>query len=326
MTCICSIHLLMRLISLVCLLLPIVLSAVTRQGWGAMVETSSYSLLASSVLLVLKPLTDEGRWPGLVFSGLVILLEILFFLTGFSPVLYVSGCLALMLAHHFLRVAERCSVLRTLFRPQAVWHSLESHSRIFLSYCTGALALTLAASPEDAWVRWPILVLASCLYVLLYYRSFSGRCIMLSRDRERIVKQMIRSASDISEQAVKGEDADDMEKMQDIYGRVLRIMEKNRPFLDADYSLQDMANAAFTNKTYISRTINTISGKNFRQFVNGYRIRYAIELLDGNPRLTVGQLADMSGFNSSVTFSMAFKLNMGETPGEYSIRHRSGLV
>ena len=69
-----------------------------------------------------------------------------------------------------------------------------------------------------------------------------------------------------------------------------------------------------------------MSGKNFRQFINSYRIRYSVELMKKNPRLRMDEVATMSGFHSTVTFTMAFKANMGETPGEYAQRLKSNLV
>lgn len=103
-------------------------------------------------------------------------------------------------------------------------------------------------------------------------------------------------------------------------------MESGRPFLDEDYSLQDLSASVYTNKTYLSKTINIMSGKNFRQFINGYRILYSVDLMKKNPRLRVDELAAMSGFHSTVTYTMAFKANMNETPGEFCQRLRSNLV
>ena len=315
----------MRILSVVCLLAPVIAGVIWPDD-GLLLGTMVYSIMAASLLLALQPIADErpGMW--LVFSGLILLVETVFFIVDFHPALYVTVCLMLSLLYNLIRFFERCSLLRELFKPQSVWSSLEFQMRLMLSFCAGLCAIPVIALGRCPWAAVPLVLLAIAFYVLMYYRSVSGRSLILGIDKERTIKQMIRNADDISCEALKGMDADDMERMQALYGRILKILENGQPFLDPDYSLQDLASAAFTNKTYISRTINTISGKNFRQFVNCYRVQYAVELLRADPRLTVGQLAEMSGFNSSVTFSMAFKLNMGETPGEYSIRLRSGLV
>ena len=45
-----------------------------------------------------------------------------------------------------------------------------------------------------------------------------------------------------------------------------------------------------------------------------------------NPRMRVEELTEMSGFHSTVTYTMAFKANMHVTPGEYLQKLRSNLV
>ena len=85
--------------------------------------------------------------------------------------------------------------------------------------------------------------------------------------------------------------------------------------------MDDLAETLYSNKLYLSRTINTLSGRNFRQFINYHRIQYAISLFKKDPRLKVGEVATMSGFHSSVSFNMAFKVNMGKTPTEWLGEH-----
>ena len=104
------------------------------------------------------------------------------------------------------------------------------------------------------------------------------------------------------------------------------MMESSQPFLNEDYSLQELAMNLYTNKTTLSRAINLVSGMNFRQFINGYRVRYSVELMKKNPRMRVEELTEMSGFHSTVTYTMAFKANMHVTPGEYLQKLRSNLV
>ena len=61
---------------------------------------------------------------------------------------------------------------------------------------------------------------------------------------------------------------------QYLYDRCCRYMTEYRPYLVSSFSLQDLANSVYTNKFYLSKTINRFSGKNFRQYVNYYRVHY----------------------------------------------------
>ncbi len=109
---------------------------------------------------------------------------------------------------------------------------------------------------------------------------------------------------------------------QYLYDRCCRYMTERRPFLVATFSLQDLANAVYTNKAYLSKTINRYSGKNFRQYINYYRVMYAMELFRKNMGLRVIDMASLSGFRSQTVFLRSFKVVMGEQPGAWCSRMR----
>lgn len=109
---------------------------------------------------------------------------------------------------------------------------------------------------------------------------------------------------------------------QYLYDRCCRYMTERRPFLVGSFTLQDLANALYTNKAYLSKTINRYSGKNFRQYVNYYRVMYAMELFRKNMGLRVTDMASLSGFRSETVFLRSFKLVMGEQPGHWCSRVR----
>ena len=95
---------------------------------------------------------------------------------------------------------------------------------------------------------------------------------------------------------------------QYLYDRCCRYMTERRPFLVVSFTLQDLA--------------NRYSGKNFRQYVNYYRVMYAMELFRKNMGLRVAELASLSGFRSQTVFLRSFKVVMGEQPGAWCSRMR----
>ena len=109
---------------------------------------------------------------------------------------------------------------------------------------------------------------------------------------------------------------------RELFVRCCRYMELRKPFLVEKFSLEDLALAMFTNKLYLSQTINACTGRNFRAFVNGYRVLYAMDLFRKNNRLRVSDLSNLSGFHTPVSFNMAFKLIMDEAPGAWCARER----
>ena len=88
------------------------------------------------------------------------------------------------------------------------------------------------------------------------------------------------------------------------------------------FSLQDLANAVYTNKGSLSKTIRRFSGRNFRQYVNYYRIMYAMDLFRNNMGLRVTELAQLSGFHTVTSFFQNFKYIMGEPPSHWCARMR----
>ncbi len=115
------------------------------------------------------------------------------------------------------------------------------------------------------------------------------------------------------------------ETSQFLYDRCCRYMMEQHPFLVLDFTLQDMANAVYTNKVYLSKTINYYSGKNFRQYLNYYRVMYAMDLFRRDRSLRIQDLSDLSGFRSTTCFLRSFKCVMGEQPSHWCARIRNKL-
>lgn len=101
--------------------------------------------------------------------------------------------------------------------------------------------------------------------------------------------------------------------------RLQRVMAEKRPYLDSQLTLQDLAEELAISPHNLSEVINTQAGKNFYDFVNGYRVEEAKRRLR-DPRhanLTILAVATDSGFNSKATFNAFFKRSTGQTPSQY---------
>ena len=103
----------------------------------------------------------------------------------------------------------------------------------------------------------------------------------------------------------------------ELFQRIESYMEDKRPYLDEKLNLDSFSKAVFSNKVYVSKNINHYSGKNFRQFINWYRIQYALDLMKKDPHLRMEEVAMMSGFHTTVSFNMAFRLFVAKTPTEW---------
>ncbi len=106
-------------------------------------------------------------------------------------------------------------------------------------------------------------------------------------------------------------------KADDLYERLLKYFEKEKPYLKADLKIREVALYLYSNKTYLSRIINDKNNLNFNQFVNYYRIEEVKQLFKENNKLNIQELCYMSGFGSMATFSIAFRYHLGYTPADW---------
>lgn len=178
---------------------------------------------------------------------------------------------------------------------------LVAPSLVFVAAATLALGLG-----GYHFSRAALLVLSLVLCVLYTFLFVSGTF------GKKVVQQAVRPGVNAM---VK--DMDESQKMDMLFKRIEDYMQKDRPYLDDSFTLSDLAAEMLTNKGMLSKTINEKAGRNFCQYVNSYRIRYAVSVMNQDRRVRVAELTLMSGFHSVASFNMAFKLYMNDTPSEY---------
>ena len=82
-----------------------------------------------------------------------------------------------------------------------------------------------------------------------------------------------------------------------------------------DITLEGMAKALGYESHYISRCFHTYMNKNFKQFVNEYRIHYAKHLIASEAeRMSMTEIAFASGFQSVRNFNRVYKSIEGSEP------------
>lgn len=165
-------------------------------------------------------------------------------------------------------------------------------------------------------------VFLTFMEVALAYRLVSDSLFIFWSKQERsIVESMkitnVEAASDASKiDAV----------YKDVFERVEAYFENEKPYLNSELTINDLVKVLYSNKLYISRAISQFTGRNFCQFVNYHRIMYSTECFKANHDLKIHEMASMSGFNSIVSFNMAFRLFMGENPSDWCRKERGRFI
>lgn len=91
-------------------------------------------------------------------------------------------------------------------------------------------------------------------------------------------------------------------------------------FREKELTLDRMAEALGTNRTYVSNALNKVAGISFYGYIDSCRIKEATRILSDSALsegISLKQLADDVGYNNIQTFFKAFKRETGVTPGNY---------
>lgn len=111
------------------------------------------------------------------------------------------------------------------------------------------------------------------------------------------------------------------EEIDRIKEQMACLMETEKPFLNPDFSLGELASHVGLPQHHCSYILNEYFEKNFREWVNAYRVDFFIKVY---PTLiasqTIVSIALASGFKNKNTFYSAFEKETGQTPSHYFSR------
>ena len=101
---------------------------------------------------------------------------------------------------------------------------------------------------------------------------------------------------------------------------ILTVMEEKKPFLNVDFSLDDLAEILQVPKHHLYYCFQNILSKKFTKLRTEYRIEYAKKLLLESDfrRVTLDSIGQDAGFASKSSFYSVFKSEVGSSPGEFA--------
>ncbi len=114
------------------------------------------------------------------------------------------------------------------------------------------------------------------------------------------------------------------DEVSEIINKIEQLMQHEKPFLVKRYSFDDLCNQTNLKRHQVTTVLNEVMGINFNAYINEYRIREAIRILEtDNNNCTMDAVADMAGFHSRSTFYTCFKSYTGQSPKEYLQNNKS---
>lgn len=97
---------------------------------------------------------------------------------------------------------------------------------------------------------------------------------------------------------------------------VVEYVEKH--YADPDLTIVKIAEECNMNTNYLSRAFKEQAGEGLLNYINGYRITKAIELMK-QEGMTQSRISELVGFTNVRTFQRAFKKFEGTSPGKFQI-------
>ncbi|MCI1648475.1 MAG: helix-turn-helix domain-containing protein [Bacteroides sp.] len=170
------------------------------------------------------------------------------------------------------------------------------------------------------WLKWSLSTLALIVVFsggyFLYYRSRKAKAItvqdtsMLQLPEEDAIHT---KGEKYKTNKISNEDC---QKLSD---HLSDIMHKEKPYINPDLKLADLATLLGTSPHSMSFLFNQYLNKNYYDYINDYRIEEFKHLIDKDEysKYTLSALAELCGFSSRASFFRYFKKATGITPNEY---------
>ncbi len=100
--------------------------------------------------------------------------------------------------------------------------------------------------------------------------------------------------------------------------KLIHYMERNKPYLNPDFNISELADTLSVPSHYISQVLSQGLRLNFYHFVNRYRVEESKRILaEKGEEKTVLEILYETGFNSKSTFNRIFKQYTGVNPTEF---------
>jgi AraC-like DNA-binding protein len=182
------------------------------------------------------------------------------------------------------------------------------------------------------WISWVIglLLLAPwsdiftavsvpALYLLAYF-GFRQSTVFSAQEESEAVATTTSAAS--TRYARSGLDR---ERVPEFLSRLDSLMQTEKPWLESDLTLADLAARAGLSPHNLSQLLNEELGKSFFDYINGLRVEEVKRcLLDpAYDSQTILDIALAAGFSSKTAFNTAFRQHTSMTPSEFRRQARS---
>ncbi len=162
-----------------------------------------------------------------------------------------------------------------------------------------------------------VLLAAVTLTMMYFHRK---RRLLYAAQTRRLLEEVKKSELSRPEETEGTETAkeDAYAAMKSLFDTIEKKMSDEHLYRTNGLTLETLAEAIGSNRTYVSRAVNMFAGVSFSRYVNHFRVEEAVKRLsDPASDILVKELAYSLGFRSDSVFSKVFKSETGMTPNEF---------
>lgn len=236
-------------------------------------------------------------------------------------------CYGLYLSYRLLSIYRRAVKLfdETAADDLAMYIKWMNHFTYYvLVYGIGCSALTFL--PEEYCYLWILSSLPLYIYIFCCYQNYllfyeQVETVILdesanSTDEKTLFATEPESKSKSEPEAEEAEPVIDQRRFEEIADGLERWIAA-KGFLQTGLTIKRLADTLRTNRTYLSKYINSTYKTTFRNWISDMRIEYAKECMAGCTDPMLVEISEKSGFTSLSHFMKTFKEKEGISPAKW---------
>ncbi|MCD4737200.1 MAG: tetratricopeptide repeat protein, partial [Bacteroidales bacterium] len=169
-----------------------------------------------------------------------------------------------------------------------------------------------------------LILLVIILYLLrkrtIAYKNLVTKNLELARcDRKILAEGEFIPELEIITIKEESNDQGSLKKDLELIREFNKYLAEEKPYLYTNINIEDVSAQLGTNRTYLSKAINTVFKKSFNILINEFRVRAARQLLTDSKyaHLSIEGIGEMVGYNSRIVFYKNFKKVTGLTPSYF---------
>ena len=165
---------------------------------------------------------------------------------------------------------------------------------------------------------YPLYILSGAAYCIMSFSLLLFPNILYGFPKRK-TSERTNTETQNKTDANGSENSENEDPFNDLTLAIQEYLASEKPFLNPDFSISDIAIAMQVPINHVSYCINTVMKIKFSDLKSDLRVTYALELLSGKIKhsYTIEGIAHHSGFKTRANFYNAFKAKIGMTPTEY---------